>query len=76
MSAQIDVLAVMNRACTTLNDEGLFNPGDDLCKARAAVAELIAALRIAVRQNSHDMLMTGEELRLCELALANTGGAK
>ena len=23
----------------------------------------------AVRQNSHDMLMTGDELRLCEAAL-------
>lgn len=28
-----------------------------------------AALRIAVRQNSHDMLMTGDELRQCESAL-------
>lgn len=28
-----------------------------------------AALRIAVRQNSHDMLMTGDELRQCEAAL-------
>ena len=28
-----------------------------------------AALRIAVRQNSHDMLMTGDELRRCEAAL-------
>ena len=28
-----------------------------------------AALRIAVRQNSHDMLMTGSELRQCEAAL-------
>lgn len=28
-----------------------------------------AALRIAVRQNSHDMLMTGPELRQCEAAL-------
>ena len=28
-----------------------------------------AALRIAVRQNSHDMLMTGSELRRCEAAL-------
>ena len=29
-----------------------------------------AALQIAVRQNSHDMLMTGDELRQCEAALA------
>jgi len=28
------------------------------------------ALELAVRQNSHDMLMTGEEIRLCEAALA------
>ena len=28
-----------------------------------------AALRIAVQQNSHDMLMTGDELRQCETAL-------
>ena len=28
-----------------------------------------AALRIAVRQNSHDMLMTGSELQQCESAL-------
>ena len=28
-----------------------------------------AALQIAMRQNSHDMLMTGDELRRCEAAL-------
>ena len=28
-----------------------------------------AALRIAVQQNSHDVLMTGSELRQCEAAL-------
>ena len=28
-----------------------------------------AALKAAVRQNSHDMLMTGDELRQCEAAL-------
>lgn len=31
---------------------------------------LTDALRMAVRQNSHDMLMTGEEIRQCEAALA------
>lgn len=30
------------------------------------------ALRLAIRQNSHDMLMTGEEIRQCEAALAAT----
>lgn len=29
----------------------------------------LGALEIAVRQNSHDMLMTGEELRKCEAAI-------
>ena len=43
---------------------------------RAAVAELIEAMRLAVRQNSHDMLMTGEEIRACESALARVGCAK
>ena len=31
-----------------------------------------AALKIAMRQNSHDMLMTGDELRQCEAALDNS----
>ena len=31
---------------------------------------LAKALQIAIRQNSHDMLLTGEELRKCESALA------
>lgn len=31
-----------------------------------------AALRIAVRQNSHDMLMTSDELRQCEAAMENS----
>ena len=33
-----------------------------------------SALRIAVRQNSHDMLMTSDELRLCEAARADALG--
>lgn len=43
----------------------------------AAAPELLAALQIAVRQNSHDMQMTGEELRICAAAIAKaTGGAQ
>jgi len=38
--------------------------------------ELLAALRVAVRQNSHDMLMTGEELRACEAAIAKATGSQ
>ena len=43
-------------------------------EARAAVAELIEALRIALRQNDHDMLMTGDEMRQCRAALARVQG--
>jgi hypothetical protein len=38
--------------------------------------ELLEALRVAVRQNSHGMLMTGEELRACEAAIAKATGEK
>lgn len=36
------------------------------------LAVLTAALEMAVRQNSHDMLMTGDEIRLCEAAITAT----
>ena len=41
--------------------------------AEADVQRLRAALEMAVRQNEHDMLMTGEELRACRAALAGLG---
>jgi len=71
MSGQIDVLAVMNRACTALNDEGLFNPGDDLCKARAALVELIDKVDSALALGWSDT--AARELRV---ARARIGGAK
>lgn len=37
-------------------------------------AELLEALELAVRQNSHDMIMTGDELRKCEAAIAKARG--
>ena len=33
------------------------------------MGKMEAALQIAMRQNSHDMLMTGDELRQCEAAM-------
>ena len=36
-------------------------------------AAVIEALKIAVLQNEHDMLMTGDELRQCEAAIALLG---
>lgn len=40
----------------------------------AAAPDLLAALQLAVRQNSHDMQMTDEELRQCEAAIAKATG--
>ena len=40
----------------------------------AAAPDLLTALRVAVRQNAHDLLMTGEELRTCEAAIAKAEG--
>ncbi len=81
VSGPVDVLAVMNRACTALNDEGLFNPGDDLCKARAAVAELIEAVRRAAvascrGDDFHPGTIRNADLDALRAALANVGGAK
>jgi hypothetical protein len=36
------------------------------------MSKMEAALQIAMRQNSHDMLMTGDELRQCEAAMENS----
>lgn len=55
-----------------------FDPrtGKGLSDARliSAAPELLKALQMAVRQNSHDMQMTGEELRLCEKAISKAMG--
>lgn len=41
-----------------------------LAAAESRAERLAGLLRVAVRQNEHDMLMTGEELRACSAALA------
>ena len=74
-------------ATTTLNGEAVSEimSGDDTiamsmnyseadARLIAAAPELLEALKFAVRQNSHDMLMTGEELRKCEEAIAKAEG--
>ena len=38
-------------------------------KLEERCAVLTDSLRLAVRQNNHDMLMTAEELRACEVTL-------
>ena len=45
---------------------------DMISELEERCATLTDALRLAVRQNSHDMLMTAEELRSCEAILEET----
>lgn len=73
---KVDVLAVMDEFVGIVGDEFGNDSALRLREARAAVAELIDALKIAVRQSSHDMLITGEALRQCKRALANSGSAE
>jgi rRNA-processing protein FCF1 len=47
---------------------------DELRRLHSLNQELVEALELAVRQNSHDMVMTGDELRTCEAALAKAKG--
>ncbi len=49
---------------------GYWEAAYELRRLHSVNAELLEALKLAVRQNSHDMLMTGEELRKCEAAIA------
>lgn len=52
---------------------------DDVSRANArliaAAPDLLEALKLAVNQNYHDMQMTGEELRICEMAIAKATGS-
>ena len=43
--------------------------GNERHKLLDRISKLDQALHLAVQQNSHDMLMTGEELRICETVL-------
>ena len=72
-----DILRKFNEWRRTPSDGWREHPtSKEITAAIYAAVEIIermekmeAALRIAVRQNSHDMLMTGSQLRQCEAAL-------
>lgn len=77
------VKRMMSRAedemCQVPPNTVLRPSSNELGEAIDAAVEMIdrmdkmeAALRIAVQQNSHDMLMTGSELRQCEAALGES----
>ena len=46
-----------------------FGNSIPLFAAPVVAPDVLSALKMAVLQNSHDMLMTGEEIRKCELAI-------
>ena len=48
---------------------GLINAVDTAIEMIERMDRMEAALQIAMRQNSHDMLLTGDELRQCEAAM-------
>jgi hypothetical protein len=55
-------------------DPALHNELEANARLIAAAPELLKALAMAVMQNDHDMLMTGEELREAHEALAKALG--
>lgn len=51
---------------------GELEAKEQLATYQARVRELEEALRLAIKQNSCDMVLTGEEYRKCEKALSTT----
>jgi hypothetical protein len=49
--------------------DALESQAAQIAEQAAKIEALRDALALAVRQNEHDMLMTGEELRACRAAL-------
>lgn len=72
-----ETTAILRKLIDWQRDKSNWHPSPLLIeKAIDAAIEMIwrmgkmeAALQIAMRQNSHDMLMTGDELRQCEAAM-------
>ena len=47
-----------------------YGAADELRRQHKVIEELLEALKLAVCQNEHDMLMTGEELRNARAAIS------
>lgn len=63
-SVRLEMLQILDEATHEIA------PSADPAQQDTKVDALRTALALAIRQNSHDMLMTGEEIRQCEAALA------
>jgi hypothetical protein len=65
-----------NRGCAPIaRVEGTAAERRANARLIACAPELLEALKLAVRQNEHDMLMTGKELRNARAAIAKAEGA-
>ena len=69
VTTHMEASALIFKRCDTCFSEFA---GATESRINKRLAVLTAALEMAVRQNSHDMLMTGDEIRLCEAALTAT----
>jgi hypothetical protein len=64
------------RASGYVVDQDCAEAAAELRRLHDLNGELLEALKLAVRQNEHDMLMTGEELRNARAAIARAEGEK
>lgn len=64
--------AVIARVCA--HEDAEHFSGEANALLIAAAPDLLKALKVALRQNEHDMLMTGEECRQCWAAIAKAEG--
>jgi hypothetical protein len=60
--------------CKTWNTQQHDKAAAELRRLHALNGELLEALKLAVRQNDYDMLMTGEELRDAAAAIKKAEG--
>ena len=60
----------------TQADHVLLNLHADNKQLQAQRNELLEALKLALRQNEHDMVMTGEECRQCRAAITKAEDGK
>ena len=74
MSEQPEALRLADRLQCNVSRGIHWDAAEELRRLHVLNGELLEALKLAVRQNEHDMLMTGGELRICDAAIARAEG--
>jgi len=74
MSEQPTALRLADTPFALRDGRWNFDADDELRRLHVLNGELLEALKLAVRQNDYDMLMTGEELRDAAAAIARAEG--